>query len=121
MEKIAGFIDAYKGGGQNQCRLLLGMYTPDYQLRQELMQKDQQIDNKTAKKLRDETIKKLRDQLSKSISSFESKPAEIFHRNAKNNWKSINKQMIEQLRSASLKRVNKNEKFKKIKKPIYIY
>ena len=55
---------------------------------------------------------------SKNISSFESKPAEIFHRNAKNNWKSINKQMIEQLRSASLKRVNKNEKFKKIKKQI---
>ena len=70
-KKIAGFIDAYKGGGQNQCRLLLGMYTPDYQLRQELMQKDQQIDNKTAKRLRDETIKKLRDQLMTGVPSNE--------------------------------------------------
>ena len=55
---------------------------------------------------------------SKNISSFESKPKEIFHRNSKNNWKSINKQMIEELRLASLKRVNKNEKFKKIKEQI---
>ena len=55
---------------------------------------------------------------SKNISSFESKPEEIFHKNSENNWKSINKQMIEQLRSASLKRVNKNEKFQKIKEQI---
>ena len=55
-KKIADFVNKYKGGKQSQCRLLLGMYAPDYQLRQELMKEEQKIDNKTARKLRNENL-----------------------------------------------------------------
>ncbi len=64
-KKIADCIDKYKGKGDSQCRLLLGMFAPDYHLKQELLQNenDWKIDNKKAKKLRAETLKKFRKQL----------------------------------------------------------
>ena len=64
-KKIASFIDTYKGEKEEQCRLLLGMYGPGYQLRQELLQDKSvwEIDNKKAKKLREGVLKKFRDQL----------------------------------------------------------
>ena len=55
---------------------------------------------------------------SNNISNFESKPEEIFSKKSKTNWKSVNQQMIEQLKKASLKRVEKNKKFQEIKEQI---
>lgn len=55
---------------------------------------------------------------SKSISNFKSDPEDIFGKEEKNNWKSVNAQMIEQLKSASFKRVKKNKKFQKIKEQV---
>ena len=54
-----------------RIRLLLGMYAPDYQLRQELMQEELKTDNKKAKRLREETVKKFRQQLMTGTSSNE--------------------------------------------------
>ena len=65
-KKIAKFIDSYKGGEENQCRLLLGMSHIDRQLKQELLQEEtafNNADNKKAKKWRAETLKKFRNQL----------------------------------------------------------
>ena len=65
-KKIASFIDKYQGGESDQCRLLLGMYTPDWQFRKELLQDEREIwdtDNKKARKLRSEALKKFRNQL----------------------------------------------------------
>ena len=55
---------------------------------------------------------------SKNTSSFKSKPESIFTKSQKNNWKTVNKQMIEQLKIASVKRVQKNKKFQEIKKQL---
>ncbi|MCZ0932103.1 MAG: helicase-related protein [Oligoflexia bacterium] len=73
-KKIAGLIDKYEGGEENQCRLLLGMYAPDWQLRKELLQDEREIwsaDNKKARRLRAEALKKLRNQLMTGIPSNE--------------------------------------------------
>ena len=71
-KKIANFINRYNGEDNHQCRLLLGMYTPDYELRRELIQEGSiRIDNKKARKLRSETIKKFRNQLMMGVPSNE--------------------------------------------------
>ena len=71
-KKVANFIDRYNGKDNHQCRLLLGMYTPDYEFRRELMQEEsRRIDNKKARKLREETIKKFRNQLMMGVPSNE--------------------------------------------------
>ena len=73
-KKIADLIETYKGGDESQCRLLLGMYTPDWQLRKELLQDEAAVwsaDNKKARRLRSETLKKFRDQLMAGIPSNE--------------------------------------------------
>ena len=73
-KKIASFIDKYKGGEENQCRLLLGMYAPDWQLRKELLQDESEVwnvDNKKARRLKAEAIKKFRNQLMTGIPSNE--------------------------------------------------
>ena len=46
-KKIANFIDKYEGGEKGLCRLLLGMYATDYQLRQDLI--FEKLDNITKK------------------------------------------------------------------------
>ena len=68
-KKLAPFINQYKGNQNNQCRLLLGMYNPSYQLKQELLKEELRIDNKQAKKFREETLKKFRKQLMIGIPS----------------------------------------------------
>ncbi len=71
-KKIARFIDKYKGEQNNQCRLLLGMYTPDWQFKKELLQDEKEIwnaDNKKARRLRSEALKKFRNQLMTGIPS----------------------------------------------------
>jgi len=71
-KRIANLIDKYEGEEQNQCRLLLGMYTSsDPQLRQELIQEEYKIDNKTAKGLRADTIKNFKKQLMVGVPSNE--------------------------------------------------
>ena len=73
-KKVASLIDKYEGGENNQCRLLLGMYAPDWQLRKELLQDETEIwntDNKKARRLRAEALKKLRNQLMTGIPSNE--------------------------------------------------
>ena len=55
---------------------------------------------------------------SKSIPAFKSQPYEIFSKKAKDNWKTVNKEMIQELKKASLERVRKDKKFTKIKKQI---
>ncbi len=72
-KKIASFIDAYKGEEGNQCRLLLGMYGPSWQLRQELLQDESiwQTDNKKARRLRTEALKQFKNQLMTGVPSNE--------------------------------------------------
>ena len=73
-KKIASIIDKYEGGENNQSRLLLGMYAPDWQLRKELLQDETEVwktDNKKARKLRAEALKKFRNQLMIGIPSNE--------------------------------------------------
>ena len=73
-KKVASLIDKYEGGEENQCRLLLGMYAPDWQLRKELLQDEREIwdaDNKKARRLRAEALKKFRNQLMTGIPSNE--------------------------------------------------
>ena len=73
-KKIASLIDKYEGGENNQCRLLLGMYAPDWQLRKELLQDEEEIwntDNKKARRLRAEALKKFRNQLIMGVPSNE--------------------------------------------------
>ena len=73
-KKIASTIDKYKGEENNQCRLLLGMYAPDWQFKKELLQDEQNIwnaDNNKARRLRSETLKKIRNQLMMGIPSNE--------------------------------------------------
>ena len=70
-KKIAKFIDKYEGEEKGQCRLLLGMYAPDYHLRQELIQEELKTDNKRAKKSKIETVKKFRQQLMTGVPSNE--------------------------------------------------
>ncbi len=77
-KKIARFIDSYKGEEDSQCRLLLGMSTPDYELKKELLQDEGEIwsaDNKKAKKWRAETVKKFRNQLMTGCPSNEDESA----------------------------------------------
>ena len=65
-KKIASLIDKYQGGEKNQCRLLLGMYSPGWQLKKELLQDEREVwdgDNKKARRLRGETLKKFKSQL----------------------------------------------------------
>ena len=72
-KKIASLIDIYKGEEDNQCRLLLGMYGPDYQLRQELLQDESiwKTDNKKARQLKTDLLKKFKNQLMTGIPSNE--------------------------------------------------
>ena len=74
-KKLAVFIDQYKGNTNNQCRLLLGMYNPSYQLKQELLKEESSIDNKQAKKFREETLKKFEKQLTTGNPSNEDETA----------------------------------------------
>ena len=65
-KKIAGLIDKYTGGGERQCRLLLGMFASDWQLRHELLENEAEVwraDNKKARRLRAELLKQFRNQL----------------------------------------------------------
>ena len=55
---------------------------------------------------------------SKSIPAFKSQPYEIFSKKEKDNWKSVNKEMLQELKKASFKRVGKDKKFNKIKEQI---
>ena len=70
-KKIADLIETYKGREEDQCRLLLGMFTPEKQLIEELLQNEAEanIDNKIAKKLRSELLKKFRNQLMMGLPS----------------------------------------------------
>ena len=73
-KKVAYLIDKYEGGEGNQCRLLLGMYAPDWQLRKELLQDEREVwdaGNKKARRLRAEALKKFRNQLMTGIPSNE--------------------------------------------------
>ncbi len=73
-KKIAKFIANYKGKEDDQCRLLLGMYAPDWQLKKELLQDETgvwTVDNNKARKLRAETLKKFRNQLMMGVPSNE--------------------------------------------------
>ncbi len=71
-KKIVQQIDTYKGGENQQCRLLLGMYN-DYQIfKKEINEEDSKgIDNKTAKKLKTEAIQNFRQQLMRGVPSNE--------------------------------------------------
>ena len=62
---MADLVETYKGGDENQCRLLLGMYAPGWQFKKELLynEADVKIDNSKARKLRSETLKKFKNQL----------------------------------------------------------
>ena len=73
-KKIADLIETYKGGEENGCRLLLGMYVPDWQFRKELLQDEATVwsaDNKKARRLRADILKKFRNQLMTGIPSNE--------------------------------------------------
>ena len=76
-KKIADFIERYKGGEDNRCRLLLGMYAPyatDRLLRKELLQDETEVwsgDGKKAREFKAEILKKLRNQLMTGVPSNE--------------------------------------------------
>ena len=73
-KKLSSLIDKYKGGEENQCRLLLGMYAPDWQLRKEILQDEREVwnaDNNKARRLRVEARKKFKNQLMTGIPSNE--------------------------------------------------
>ncbi|MBC6414884.1 MAG: NgoFVII family restriction endonuclease [Bdellovibrionales bacterium] len=76
-KKIAGFIDKYKGGEENQCRLLLGMYSPEWHLRKEILQVEEiwEADNKKARNLRREALRKFKKQLTMGMPSNEDEKA----------------------------------------------
>lgn len=76
-KKLASKIEQYKGGEDNQCRLLLGMYSDYYSVNKEVSGDDSEpkIDNSTAKKLKKETIANFRKQLMRGVPSNEDERA----------------------------------------------
>ena len=71
-KKIANFVNEYKGGEDHQCRLLLGMYGPDYQFKKELLEDDIcKVDNQLARNLKYKTIENFKKQLILGIPSNE--------------------------------------------------
>ena len=65
-KRLASLIDQYNPKKGNQCRLLLGMYGPDYHFKKEIMEELNQveeIDRSIAQKLKNETLKNFRKQL----------------------------------------------------------
>lgn len=69
-KKIASAIQKYNPT-KGQCRLLLGMYNPDQQLKKELLEEESTIDRSTAQKLKAQVLSKLKKQLTLGIPSNE--------------------------------------------------
>ncbi len=73
-KKIARAINEYKGGEENQCRLLLGMYSANYQLKKELLEDESKLrepDNKLARKLKNQAVENFKKQLMLGVPSNE--------------------------------------------------
>lgn len=71
-KKIAVHIDTYKGGEDQQCRLLIGMCNDYQKIEEENEEEDcQKIDNKKARKLKAEVLQNFKQQLTRGTPSNE--------------------------------------------------
>ena len=69
-KKLASIIDQYRPEDGNQCRLLLGMYSPDKDFKKELSGEEiKGIDRERAKKLKLEIVKNFKKQLELGVPS----------------------------------------------------